>query len=125
MLSDILAGKRMERARRLLGKSLVYRLRGHAEVATSHFSGPRVNIASACRLFTVHVAAQVEPIPVFFHCGVFRTVLEHPSFIVLEICTLRFICYFCHRSVCFFFFSKEAAFENERKIALYACLTHR
>lgn len=39
--------KGLGRVQRLLGKSRVYWPGGHAEVAASHFAGPRVNTASA------------------------------------------------------------------------------
>lgn len=78
----------------------------------------------ARRLFTVHVAAQVKLVPVLFHSEVFRNVLEI-RVLSLRFGISRFEVYLLFLSSPCVFFSKEAAFENERKIVLYACQTHR
>lgn len=131
LISSVSRWKRLEHANCLLGKSLVYILGGHAEVAVSHFSELWVNIASQPWLlrFTVHVAAQMKVVPVLFVVRWFVNVLSsslglfcreiqfHP--IVSEFVVCRFVpFYLCHHCVIFF---KESHLKMRVRIVSCSC----
>lgn len=114
LISSVSHWKRLEHAHCLLGKSLVYTLRGHAEVAVSHFSELWVNIASRPRLlrFTVHVAARMKVVPVHLIVRWFVNVLSlifgsffrweiqfYPT--VSEFVVCLFVHFICHHCVIF------------------------
>lgn len=108
--------KGLERARRLLGKSLVYRLRGHAEVAASHFSGPRANIASApspAAFLPCTWLLRWSSYLCFSTARCFVTFWKSEFWVCdFEFCASRFICYLCHRLV--FFLQRSRIWEWEK-----------